>query len=209
MCLSENFGSTAKCLFENQVKNMKKDNTCMYARCYSLATKQFTMTLHYYSPKAYNFVRKILKLPHASSIKAWPSTVDCEPSYLANVIKAVGQLVARKTWKQDVVLVVDAMSLHKMTLCDQSKKSFVGLVGFMIVGLTGKWKYPVAYVLQDKCSADVQAQLITDCIGLLNEEGITVNGLVFDGSPTNSWTARKSGCKMNVANPKYWFSHPQ
>ena len=67
----------------------------------------------------------------------------------------------------------------------------------------------MAYALQDKCSADVQAQLIADCTGLLNEEGITFHGLVFDGSPTNLWTARKLGCKMNVADPKYWFSHPQ
>ena len=155
------------------------------------------------------------------------SSVDCRPGYLTNVIKAVGQLAARKTWMQDVVLVVDAMSLHKMTLYDKSRKSFVGLVDygtaipeaisteatealvFMIVGLTGNWKHPIAYVLQDKCSADVQAQLITDCIGLLNEEGIMVHGLVFDGSPTNSHTARKLGCKMNVADPKYWFCHPQ
>ena len=118
-------------------------------------------------------MRKILKLPHASSIKAWASSVDCEPDYLTNVIKAIGQLAARKTWMQDVVLVVDAMSLHKMTIYDQSRKSFVSLVDygaaipeaatteatealvFMIVGLTGKWKHPVAYVLQDKCSADV------------------------------------------------------
>ena len=78
------------------------------------------MTLHYYSPKAYDFVRKILKLPHASSIKAWASSVDCEPGHLTNVIKAIGQLAARKTWMQDDVLVVDAMSLHKMTIYDQS-----------------------------------------------------------------------------------------
>ena len=122
------------------------------------------------------------------------------------------------------VLVVDAMSLHKLTLYNQSRKSSVGLVDYgtaipeavatealvsMIVGLTGNYKHPVAYILQDKCSADVQVQLITDCIGLLHEEGIMVHGLVFDGSPTNSHTTRKLGCKMNVAGPKYWFCYPQ
>ena len=79
----------------------------------------------------------------------------------------------------------------------------------MVVGLTGNWKHPVGYVLQDKCSANVQAQLINDCIGLLSEVGLNVHGLVFDGSPTNQLTARKLGCKMNVEEPTHWFIHPQ
>ena len=42
---------------------------------------------------------------------------------------------------------------------------------FLIVGLRGFWKHPIAYVLQDKCSAKVQAQLISDCISLLHARG--------------------------------------
>ena len=60
-------------------------------------------------------------------------------------------------------------------------------------------------MLQDKCSVNAQAQLINDCIGLLNEVGLTVHGLVFDDSPTNQLTARKLGCKMNVKKPVHWF----
>ena len=56
---------------------------------------------------------------------------------------------------------------------------------FMVVGMTGHWKHPIAYVLQDKCSAYVQAQLIKDCIGLLHTEGINVLAVVFDGTFTN------------------------
>ena len=33
-------------------------------------------------------------------------------------------------------------------------------VVFMVVDLTKHWKHSIAYVLQDKCSADVQMQLI-------------------------------------------------
>ena len=77
------------------------------------------MTLHYYSPKAYEFVRKILKLPHSSGIKHWAASVDCEPGYLTNVIQVIGQLAEKKVWMKDVVLVVDAMSIHKMTIYDK------------------------------------------------------------------------------------------
>ena len=151
--ITENFGSIAEELFQNQSLNSRKLTT--FAHRYSDITKQIAMTLHYYSPKAYEFVRKILKLPHSSSIKHWATSVDCEPGYLTNVIQVIGQLAKKKVWMKDVVLVVDAMSIHKMTIYDKNRKSFVGLVDygtavpeadateatealvFMIVGLTG------------------------------------------------------------------------
>ena len=80
---------------------------------------------------------------------------------------------------------------------------------FMVVGMTGHWKYPIAYVLQDKCSAYVQAQLIKDCIGLLHTEGINVLAVVFDGRFTNQQTATILGCTMKVSEIKPWFCHPQ
>ena len=92
------------------------------AHRYSEITKQFAMTLHYYSPKAYEFVRKILKPPYSSSIKHWAALVDCEPGYLTNVIQAIGKLAERKVWMKDVVLIVNAMSIHKMTMYDKKQK---------------------------------------------------------------------------------------
>ena len=80
---------------------------------------------------------------------------------------------------------------------------------FMISSLTGHFKHPVAYVLQDKCTASVQAQLIQDCIGLLHDAGINVLALVFDGCYTNQSTAKLLGCKMKVSEIQPWFPHPQ
>ena len=56
---------------------------------------------------------------------------------------------------------------------------------FMISGISGHFKHPIAYVLQDKCSSAVQAQLIKDYICLLFKEGINVVAVVFDGCYTN------------------------
>ena len=118
--LTENFGAVAEDLFKDQSVNARKLTTS--AHWYSEVTKQFAMTLHYYSPKAYEFVRKILKLPHSSSIKHRAASVDCEPGYLTNVIQAIGKLAERKVWMKDVVLIVDAMSIHKMTMYDKKQK---------------------------------------------------------------------------------------
>jgi len=40
-------------LFKNELKNSKKDTGCRYTK----EMKEFALTLHYYSPKAYNFCR--------------------------------------------------------------------------------------------------------------------------------------------------------
>ena len=118
-----------------------------------------------------------------------------------------------KGWMSDVVLIVDAMALYKGTIWDPKSKSYVGLVDYgtakpepeenmasealviMISGITGHWKHPVAYFLQDKYSAVVQAKLIKDFIGLLSAEGLNVVALVFDGTYTikvqpNCWVAK-------------------
>ena len=52
--LNQNFGHVAQHLFVNYAKNVKKSNP--HASHYSKETKQFAMTLHYYSPKGYDFV---------------------------------------------------------------------------------------------------------------------------------------------------------
>ena len=222
--LQHNFSGTAKHLFQNQQKNQQSGK---HENRYSEETKQFAMTLHYYSPKAYEFTRKVLALPHASSIRGWAASVDCEPGYLTNVIKLLGEIVDKKGWMSDAVLMVDAMALHKGTVWDPKTKRYVGTVDygtaipenedelatealvFMVVGMTGHWKHPIAYVLQNKCSAAVQAQLIRDCIGLLHGEGIDVIAVVFDGTFTNQQTAKRLGCKLKVSDIQPWFPHPQ
>ena len=114
-----------------------------------------------------------------------------------------------------------------MTVWDDASKCYVGLVDygtampepetteatealvFMVVGLTGHCKHPIAYVLQDKCLADVQIQLIKDCIVLLHDEDMQVHAVVFDGTFTNQCTAIKLGCKMTVSERQTWFPHPE
>ena len=122
--LTENLGAVAEDLFKDQSVNARKLTTS--AHWYSEVTKQFAMTLDYYMPEAYEFIRKILKLPHSSSIKHWDASVDCEPGYLTNVIQAIGKLAERKVWMKDVVLIVDAMSIHKMTMYDKKTKMICG-----------------------------------------------------------------------------------
>ena len=56
---------------------------------------------------------RIYSLPHPASICAWAASVECEPGYLMNVIKLVGQIAAQNKYMSKAVLVVDAMAIHK------------------------------------------------------------------------------------------------
>ena len=225
LLLRENFGNMAREIFENQIKAAKKKNR--HSHCYSDEMKQFALTLHYYSPKACDFVRKILALPHPSSIRAWGASVDCSPGFLTNVINMLGSAVEENPWMSEVVLVVDAMALHKSAIWDPVAQQYVGSVNygtaipeppedlviealvFMVVGLTGHFKHPIAYFLQNKCTAHVQGQLIKDGISLLHGAGLNVLAVVFDGCPTNQSTAKVLGCQMKVSHIKPWFPHPK
>ncbi len=103
------FGDVGKKLFADQVQNAKKKSK--YAYRYSNETKQFAVTLHYYSPRAYNFVRRILKLPHQAKIREWNASVDCEPGFLTNVITSLGEMAKSNKAMRDVVLTIDAMAI--------------------------------------------------------------------------------------------------
>ena len=118
------------------------------------------MTLHYYSPKGYKFVCNVFFLPHSSTIRPWAASVHYEPGFLCDVIKLIGKVVKTKPYMSDVVLIVDAMELHKGTWWDQKNRCYVGRVDygtalpvagdnlaaealvFMIGGVSGHWKHP-------------------------------------------------------------------
>ena len=78
--LEQNFDGVGKHLFENQIANAKQASK--QAIRYNEHTKQFALTLHYYSPRAYDFVHQVLLLPHPSRIQSWAASVDCEPGFL-------------------------------------------------------------------------------------------------------------------------------
>ena len=111
--LNHNFGAVSKCLFENQMENSQLKDKHSY--CYNLETKQFAMTLHYYSPKAYEFVHNVFFLPPSSIIRSWAESVDCEPGFFCDVIRLTGQATKIKPHMSDVILIVDAVELHKGT----------------------------------------------------------------------------------------------
>lgn len=107
------------------------------------------------------------------------------------------------------------MSIRKNIVYDGKEDKFVGYCDFggiqvetqetlatealffMLVGLNGKWKWPIGYFLQAKSTAIIQAGLITTAIQMAKEAGARVWGVTCDGTTTNLSTMTHLGCKLS------------
>ena len=87
------------------------------------------------------------------------------------------------------LIIVEACLKPKMSWLQEA-------LAIMLSSISGHWKHPIAYFLQNKIYAEVFTQLMQDCIGLLYAECLNVLALVFDGTFGNQSTAVQLGYKI-------------
>ena len=126
--LEHNFEGVSKEIVHNQIYNSRVASK--HLQHYNETVKKFAVTLHYYSPKAYNFVWDVLLFPHLSTIQTWAASVNCEPSLLHDVIKVIGDEAKKIPSMSNVVLMLDAMAFHKGTWWEPKQKCYVGCVDY-------------------------------------------------------------------------------
>lgn len=82
---------------------------------YSKEVKSFALTLHYYSPKAYNYVREKFHtcLPHTRTIQKWYESVDANAGFTRESLVAIN--LRQKQSEYDIVcsLMLDEMAVRK------------------------------------------------------------------------------------------------
>lgn len=234
--IKSNFASSLPFeLFENELKNCERAST---ARRYSDELKQFCLTLHFYSPRAYEFIRKRSMLPDVSTIRRWLATRHCKPGILHEVLSYFKSKLQAKSDEvtsgkelyrhfKDVALIYDAMAIRSGRWYDFKNDTYsryvdLGGIGhvdteefasealvFMIVSYTHRFKCPVAYFLINKINASVQSELVLAVITALYEVGVTARSLTSDGTTTNLNTYENLGCSLNVDHLQPFFTHPQ
>ncbi len=136
--------------------------------------KEFAVSLHFYSAKAYNFVRKSLHLPHPTTIRSWAADVACEPGFLTATINSLAGKLA-SDGESKCGLILDEMSIRKETLWDRKNQKFVGNVDYgtmkgedpdniatnvlviMASGLKKSWQMPIGYFLTSKTTSAIQS----------------------------------------------------
>lgn len=197
---------------------------------YTKEQREFALTLHLHGPKAYNYLRKSLHLglPHPHTLQRWMSSVDANPGLNMMMLDMLKRRQEEEPAKYGcVTLMLDAMATKKHVQYNPNTQNMSGYVDmgdgvnesdvatealvFMVVGLQGHWKAPIAYYLTNSLSPDTQKALIVHALEELHERGIRVLCVTMDGHATNISMCNLLGCQLK-ANPleplKTFFPHP-
>ncbi|KAF2883187.1 hypothetical protein ILUMI_22987 [Ignelater luminosus] len=187
------------------VQEIIKRNLRNKKQQYSSELRQFALTLQYYSPRAYNYIRHKWRnlLPHSSTIKNWYSNINCKPGFQKQALDAI----ANENKKKKVLLniVIDEIAIRSQIIYgsnrfyggvdlgshmsfesdnDNLPKATHALV-FMAVAINGSFKVPIAYFLIKSLTGEERANLLSKCLELINDTGAKAVSIVFDGAPTN------------------------
>jgi hypothetical protein len=181
--------------------------------------KRFATTIHFYSPRAYDYLRKIFCLPCPRSIQAWTSSVECDPGFFKDVFLHLKQMTEKDSVNADCALIFDGMKIRQEILYNISKGRMDGFVDygkdivscdneedddtvatdaliFLLSAFRSHWKYPIGYVLYNKIDADTQVSLVSHALELGQEHGLSIKTVTCDGPITNMSTMKKMGCKI-------------
>ena len=213
--LDENFSGITADLLKSELKNQHRDPR---GRRYTDEVKKFALTLDFYSPRAYEYLRKVFSLPHRNSLKEWTSSVNCEPGFFQDVFDHLKSKVDENPKHSDCVLICDAMSIHELLKYNQSMGKWDGYVNFgegiavpdpdvlakdalvfLLVSFKGGWKYPVGYVLCDKISAKDLNTLLKKSLDFCIEANLKVRCVTMDGTSTNFSAMKLFGCKTGTS----------
>ena len=212
--MHNNFDGIQLALFQNVMKNSRRASR---GRRYSDEVKEFAVTLQFYSAKAYDYVRKILPLPHPSLIQKWAQSINCEPGFLTEAFETLQKECESKIEKKDCCLVIDAMAIRKQAIWDKVKKKYTGFVDygngiqleptetlatealtFELVGLRSDWKIPTGYFFIDKTTASVQASLVKAALTMAHQYGLKIWCITCDGTTTNLAMFEILGCSFGT-----------
>lgn len=210
-------------VLENIVKdilNGKKKQFCPELR-------KFAVTLQYYSPRAYVYVRKTFKnmLPHPRTLRRWYTVVDGKPGFTHEAF-----VVLKEKCDAGPVycnLTVDEMCIKKHVEVDPQNNiyGYIDLgtgssddkddlplarnaLVFLVVGLNDYWKLPIAYFLIDGMTGAERGNLLSKAIELISETGAQINSVTFDGTYVNTSMCTTLGASFELSNPKPFFVNP-
>ncbi|XP_039566357.1 DNA transposase THAP9 [Passer montanus] len=195
---------------------------------YSPEMRQFACLLHLYHIKAYDYLRKILPLPHPYSLTNWLSNNKAAAGFSSDIFLQLQEKVERgdQACRYCAVLVQD-VSLQKQQEWDPQSKQLTGFVDLgagvldadeaplaseaiilMAVGIWSPWTAPLGYFLVSSTSGRFLAQLLRQAIHKLNSVGIVVLAVTAGASARGAETARALGIRIDPKRIQCTFQHP-
>lgn len=195
-------------------------------RKFEHSVRAFAVTLHFYSPKAYNFVRQKFhnSLPHPKTLAKWYCSVDAKPGFTTEAFNFLKTKVAH-TNKNALIcsLVFDEIAIRQhLEYCGGSYYGYVdcgnALHGdcmelakealvFMLVCINEAWKIPLGYFFISGINSEQKLSLLKQALTLLKDVGVIITNVTFDGCAANFGICNLLNCRFNKTNVKVDFVH--
>ncbi|GFR77033.1 THAP domain-containing protein 9 [Elysia marginata] len=197
---------------------------------YSAELRSFALTLHFYSPKAYAYVRKAFDtcLSHLRTIKKWYETVEDGPGFDAasfQLLQSRVEALQRNGKVAPCALIMDEMAIRQHTEWDGTKyQGYIDMgtqmdndslpvakeaLAFMLVSLNDSWKVLLGYFLIAGLNGEERKSLVNSALEKLHDIGVYVVSLTHDGAASNFAMPRSLGVDLNdPSNIKPHFPHP-
>lgn len=152
-------------------------------KCYSPSLRAFALTLNFYSPKAYNFVREQfgLSIPHAATLRSWYHEIKVEEGFTEQSFTALKykSLEYRQNGKNLYYSMIfdemhikrqiewDGKKLHGFssigncsTLSDPVLRAATQVLVILVVALDSSWKVPMGYFFHKGLNGKDKGKLI-------------------------------------------------
>lgn len=194
---------------------------------YPESVRQFCLSLHYHSPRGYEYVRRTFNyhLPSSKTIQRWYAASDIrgEPGIQQDTFSRL-KIIADKYEEQNksrivCCLMLDEMSIRSQVFWSQQRLDYVGLAGtasdttmrpiakhafvFMLNGRNVDFEFPVAYYLISSMDKSARGQLLSDVIKAVTESGVKIVACTFDGHPCNFGMAESLGANLDVHSNEF------
>lgn len=197
---------------------------------YSAIVRIFCFTLHFYSAKAYEYVRSFfnLNLPHIRTIRNWYSAINGSPGFTEcafDVLKQKADETKEKGESLNVCLIHDDMAIRQHSQWSSSEEKFLGHINagkpgdhkicsplakqanvLMVSGIGQEFKIPIGYFLIQGLSAEERAAILYEAMFMLNNIGVVVSAITNDGHIVNIATAKILGADYDADKP--YFKNP-
>ncbi|KAL3186990.1 hypothetical protein MRX96_026087 [Rhipicephalus microplus] len=178
--------------------------------------RAFALTLHFYSPDAYEYVRSKFNeaLPSQRTLRGWYKSIQGAPGFTAEAFTFLEKFAEARDEPFYCALIVDDMAIRKHVelvgdkvvgyvdfgtgLDDDGLPEAANACVFMIVGINVRFKMPVGYFLIDSLTGAERAELAKQCIEKLALVKAEVVSLTFDGASSNFTMARCLGAQLRV-----------
>ncbi|XP_049885543.1 eukaryotic translation initiation factor 2-alpha kinase-like [Pectinophora gossypiella] len=221
--LSIVMSTCSKELLEYLVNRVNRNDVGDIDEVYADDLKKFAVTLHFYSPKAYEYIRKKfdLSLPDPRAISLWYLKSDRRPGITQQSVDCIKM---RAGGKRALVCLL----LNDIAIKEKAESDGCHLHGYVNVGndlygdyvekaneallvtavaVNQSWKVPLAFFFGRNFTPTQKATLLKLCIDAVSEKDIEIISITLQGSPSNVNLAKVLGANVDTPPFQPYFTY--